>query len=249
MLRSREQLASVFWERSAEEQARASLRQTLSSLRRMLSRAAPLLKTEPGAVWLDAHLVDVDALQFTHFSGERSAGSLAKAVALYRGALLDGFGLREEPFEQWMTVERRWFHERAVEVFAALVSLYEQSGASSHAIEAASRILALDPLLEWAHAALMRLYARAGRRDAAMRQYQECVRVLNAELGMVPTEGTQRLAADIQQDGYTVPGASGTGDRGVRGIRVAVAVVTRDISIRLGNGAVRRPRRRHRTDA
>ncbi|MEM5388167.1 AAA family ATPase [Paraburkholderia phymatum] len=209
MLRSREQLASVFWERSAEEQARASLRQTLSSLRRMLSHASPLLKTEPDAIWLDAHLVDVDALQFTHFSGERSAESLAKAVALYRGALLDGFGLREEPFEQWMTVERRWFHERAVDVFAELVSLYEQSGASSHAIAAASRILALDPLLEWAHAALMRLYARAGRRDAAMRQYQECVRVLNAELGMVPTEGTQRLAADIQQDGYSVPAASG----------------------------------------
>ncbi|WP_349607601.1 AAA family ATPase [Cupriavidus sp. DF5525] len=200
MLRSREQLASVFWERSAEEQARASLRQTLSSLRRILPNAPPLLKAEPDAIWLDAHLVEVDALQFTHLATERSPDALAKAVALYRGALLDGFGLREEPFEQWMMVERRWFHERAVEVFAELVSHYEQSGEFSRAIAAASRALALDPLLEWAHAVLMRLYARTGRRDAAVRQYQECVRVLNTGLGIAPAEGTQRLAARIQQD-------------------------------------------------
>jgi DNA-binding SARP family transcriptional activator/predicted ATPase len=209
MLRSRDQLASVFWERSAQEQARASLRQTLSSLRRALPDAPPLLNTDADAIWLDAHSVEVDALRFTHLAAGHSADSLAQAVALYRGALLDGFGLREEPFEDWLTVERRWFHERAVEAFAELVSLYEQSGALDRAIAAAHRVLALDALLEWAHAALIRLYARTGRRDAAVRQYQECVRVLNAGLGMAPTEETQRLAARIQQDsgGHRAPAA------------------------------------------
>ena len=36
MRRSREWLATLLWERSAEEQARASLRQTLSEVRRAL---------------------------------------------------------------------------------------------------------------------------------------------------------------------------------------------------------------------
>ena len=210
MLRSREQLASVFWERSAEEQARASLRQTLSSLRRMLPDAPPLLNAEADAVWLDSHLVEVDALQFAHLANEPSHDSMAKAVALYRGVLFDGFGLREEPFEQWMTVERRWFHERAVEVFAELVSHWEQSGEFDRAISVASRVLALDPLLEWAHAALIRLYLRTGRRDAAVRQYQECVRVLNTELGIAPAEETQRLASQIHRDSgrHSEPAAS-----------------------------------------
>lgn len=200
MLRSREQLASVLWERSAEEQARASLRQTLSSLRRVLPNAPPILNAEPDAIWLDGQFVEVDALQFTSLATERSPDSLSKAVALYRGALLDGFSLREEPFEQWMIIERRWFHERAVEVFTELVGHYEQSGEFDRAIATASRVLALDPSLESAHALLMRLYARTGRRNAAVRQYQECVRVLNTELGIAPAESTQRLAAQIQQD-------------------------------------------------
>ena len=42
MSRSREHLAGTFWGRSAEEQARASLRQTLSSARRALSAADAL---------------------------------------------------------------------------------------------------------------------------------------------------------------------------------------------------------------
>jgi DNA-binding SARP family transcriptional activator/predicted ATPase len=200
MLRSREQLASVFWERSAEEQARASLRQTLSSLRRILPDAPPLLSAESDAVWLDELSVEVDALQFRHLATDRSADSLAKAVALYRGALLNGFGLREEPFEQWMIVERRWFHERAVDLLTELVGRYEQSGESDRAIAMASRVLTLDPTLEWAHAVLMKLYARTGRRDAAVRQYRECARVLNTELGIAPAESTQRLAAQIQSD-------------------------------------------------
>jgi DNA-binding SARP family transcriptional activator/predicted ATPase len=200
MLRSREQLASVFWERSAEEQARASLRQTLSSLRRILQNAPPLLSAESDVVWLDGQSVEVDALQFKHLATDRSADSLAKAVALYRGALLDGFGLREEPFEQWMILERRWFHERAVDVLTELVGQYEQSGEPDRAISMASRVLTLDPTLEWAHAVLMKLYVRTGRRNAAVRQYQECVRVLSTELGIAPAESTQRLAAQIQQD-------------------------------------------------
>ncbi|WP_258234433.1 AAA family ATPase [Cupriavidus pinatubonensis] len=208
MLRSRAQLASVFWERSAEEQARASLRQTLSSLRRILPNAPPLLRAESDAVWLDEPSVEVDALQFRRLATDRSAASLANAVALYRGVLLDGFGLREEPFEQWMILERRWFHERAVDVLTELAGHYERSGEMDHAIAAASRVLTLDPTLEWAHAVLMKLYARTGHRNAAVRQYQECVRALNIELGIAPAESTQRLAAQIQRDAHREPAGS-----------------------------------------
>jgi len=64
MTRSREHLAATFWDRSAEEQARSSLRQTLSSLRRASASASALIYTDADSVWLDAVAVEVDALQF-----------------------------------------------------------------------------------------------------------------------------------------------------------------------------------------
>jgi DNA-binding SARP family transcriptional activator/predicted ATPase len=197
MLRSREHLAGTFWDRSAEEQARASLRQTLSSLRRVLSSTPTLLDTDSDSVWFDARAVEVDALQFERLTAERSAASLEQAVALYRGELLSGFSLREEHFEQWMSAERRRFHERAVQAFSELVSHYARAERSDRGIAIAERLLALDPLLEWAHRALIELYLRTGRREAALRQYQECARILNSELGIAPTEETQRLAREI----------------------------------------------------
>src|SRR5215831_10722669 len=64
MLRSREHLAGTFWDRSAEEQARASLRQTLSSVRRTLPGADELINSDSESVWLEVREVEVDALQF-----------------------------------------------------------------------------------------------------------------------------------------------------------------------------------------
>ncbi len=199
MLRSREHLASTLWDRSAEEQARASLRQTLSSLRKALGEHV-LINTDSDSVWLDERSVEVDALHFERLAADRSPESLEQAVALYRGELLGGFSLREERFEQWMSAERRRFHERAVQAFSDLVGHYERVDRIDRGIAMAERLLAVDPLLEWGHCALMRLYARAGRREAALRQYQECVRILSQELGIAPAEETQRLAAEIGRE-------------------------------------------------
>jgi DNA-binding SARP family transcriptional activator/predicted ATPase len=197
MTRSREHLAGMFWDRSAEEQARGSLRQTLSSLRRALAGAADSIDTDTDSVWLDASAVDVDALRFEQLAAEATGDSLEGAVTLYRGELLSGFSLREEGFEQWMAAERRRLHERAVQTFSDLVSHYARGERHDRGIAVAERLLTLDPLLEWAHCALIRLYLGAGRREAALRQYQECARILNQELGIAPAEETQQLAAEI----------------------------------------------------
>jgi DNA-binding SARP family transcriptional activator/class 3 adenylate cyclase/predicted ATPase len=197
MRRSREHLAGTLWERSAEEQARASLRQTLSSLRRALSGADSPVNADSEFVWLDAQSVEVDALLFERHAALGSAEGLERAVGLYRGELLSGFSLREERFEQWMTAERRRLHERAVQVFSDMVDYYTGADRSDRAITVATAMLALDPSLEWAHRALMRLYLRTGRREAAFRQFEECTRILSEELGVAPAEETRQLAAEI----------------------------------------------------
>jgi Cdc6-like AAA superfamily ATPase len=44
----------------------------------------------------------------------------------------------------------------------------------------------------------MSLYAQAGKQAAALRQYQECVRVLEAELGLPPSQETTSLFEQIR---------------------------------------------------
>ena len=201
MLRSRAHLASTFWDRSAEEQARASLRQTLSSLRRALPKSSrPLIDADTDSVWLDSVAVDVDAVRFEQATAERSTESLERAAGLYRGELLSGFSLLEEPFEQWLAAERRRLQERAVQALSELVGRYARADQFERGIAIAERLLAIDPLLEWAHSALMRLYSRAGRREAALRQYQEYARILSRELGIAPAEEIRRLAQEIGSD-------------------------------------------------
>ena len=200
MLRSREHLAGTFWDRSAEEQARASLRQTLSSVRRTLSGADELINSDSESVWLDVREVEVDALQFERLAAERSADSLERATALYRGELLSGFSLREEGFEQWLSAERRRLHEVAVHAFSELIDQHMHADRFDRGIAVAERLLALDPVLESAHRSLIRLYLRSGRREAAARQFQECVRVLNQELEIAPGEETQQLAEEIRRE-------------------------------------------------
>jgi hypothetical protein len=58
--------------------------------------------------------------------------------------------------------------------------------------------LVLDPLHEPAHRALMQLYEWAGQRAAALRQYQRCARVLQADLGEAPQAETTALYAAIR---------------------------------------------------
>ncbi|MCD6679767.1 MAG: AAA family ATPase [Burkholderiaceae bacterium] len=204
MSRSREHLASVFWCRSAEEQARASLRQTLSSTRRSCSGDS-LVHADADSVWLDAGRVDVDALQFEQLASQDATESLQAAAAMYRGELLAGFSLREEVFEEWLATQRRRLHEQAVRTLSELLARHERAERHARAIDFAERLTALDPLHEAAHCALLRLYSRAGRPDAALRRYEAYARLLRRELDIVPSEHVRQLAEQIGRDSAPDP--------------------------------------------
>jgi tetratricopeptide (TPR) repeat protein len=62
----------------------------------------------------------------------------------------------------------------------------------------ARRWLELDPLNEAAHREVMRLYALAGDRSAAIRQYHEAVQLLDRELGVAPLDETVALYEAIK---------------------------------------------------
>jgi tetratricopeptide (TPR) repeat protein len=103
----------------------------------------------------------------------------------------------EAPFEEWLLGERERLRELALEALAKLLAHERKVGAGEVAVQTALKLLALDPLQEPVHRALMRLYAEGGRRGAALRQYQQCVSVLARELGIEPEPQTKALYQEI----------------------------------------------------
>jgi len=201
---SRETLAGLLWGRSGDEQARNSLRQTLSSLRRALAPySADVLLASSDGIALDADGTSSDVARFETLLKNAAAPDLPRAVDLYRGELLEGFSLREEAFEEWLEGERRRLHESATRAMATELDHCVSGSHVDRGIDVAGRLLNLDPLREEAHRGLMRLYAQSGRRGAALQQYEQCRERHQRELGTRPEPETDRLASDIRQQPRT----------------------------------------------
>ena len=120
-------------------------------------------------------------------------------MTLYRGDLLAGLRVNEEPWETWIRDERERLREQAVEGLAKVLAHQRKGGQLKAAIGTAHRLLMLDRLQEPVHRTLMRLHAQLGQRGAALRQYQECVNVLQRELGVEPEAETRQLYREILQ--------------------------------------------------
>jgi DNA-binding SARP family transcriptional activator/CheY-like chemotaxis protein len=196
---TREKLAALFWGDTVEDRARNSLRQTVFAIRRAFgSIKSPCLVSEGETLALDPARVDVDVAQFERLGHEKAPESLAAAIALYKGDLLEGLNLKELAFDEWLLAERERLRELAVDALAQLLAQQAKSGATEAAIQTASRLVTIDPLQESVHRTLMRLYAHQGRRAAALKQYRTCAAVLKSELGVDVEARTKQLHDQIE---------------------------------------------------
>jgi tetratricopeptide (TPR) repeat protein len=122
--------------------------------------------------------------------------------------LLDGFDLGEAAFEEWLASERDRLHELAIGALLNLMKREEARRATDGVIAAGFRLLGLDPSQEDAHRALMRAYARQGRRSAALRQYQICIDTLQRELQTDPEPETKALYLELLRQPSRPPRAA-----------------------------------------
>ena len=202
----REKLATLLWGDMQDAQARGNLRYALSKIRKALplSARAGLILDGPG-VALDPAVVDVDVARLERLVADGRPEALEQIAGLYRGDLLAGLVLAERPFEEWLTSERERLHELAIQGLGHLLIHQQKAGAAEPAVQTGLRLLALDPLQEPVHRAVMRLYARLGRREAALRQYQLCVDAVKRELSTQPEAETNQLYQEILRARATRP--------------------------------------------
>ncbi len=166
---SREKLAELLWGNSAEEQARANLRQALSSIRKALNgNGTAYLVTNSGRISLAGHDIDLDVAMFERLVAKATPDALKRAATLYKGDLLDGFSLKEDSFEAWARAERERLRHLACDALTKLIAHCDEVGDTERCVETAARLLTLDPLREAAHRILMRAYAAQGRVASAL---------------------------------------------------------------------------------
>lgn len=209
----RDSLATLLWPESDQSSARMALRRDLSALHKALGRV--WLEIDREQVGLARKLglwLDVEQFQqllaacrtHGHPAGEvcpTCLPLLSEAVELYRADFLTGFTLPDCPeFDEWQFFQTESLRRELASALARLARGYGIQGDAGResAIAYARRWLALDPLHELAHQQLMQLYAWTGQQGLALRQYQECVRLLDEELGVAPAAETTQLFETIK---------------------------------------------------
>lgn len=195
----RDRLVNLLWSDRGEDQARNSLRQSLSSLNKILDEVLPgTLEVERTTTRLKADAVEIDVLEFKRLADQSDIEILAKAADLYQGEFLEGMVIRDPACEQWLAEERDNLKRAYVEVLNSLSRMQLEHLDYGAAIQSAEQLVTTDPLEEWAWRTLMTAYQQKGNRNHALLAYKRCCEVLQKELGVEPELETSELQAEIK---------------------------------------------------
>jgi len=206
---SRDKLASLLWSDRGDQQARDSLKHALTRLRQCLQSAIPPpIVADRQSVRLDSAAVTTDVATFERLLRDGTPEALEHAMALYRGDLLDGIGIRDSVFDDWLLVERQRLRQLVEEALTKLLTQSLAAGARERAAAAARRLLSLDPLREVACRALMQIHAEQAQTAQALKVYEVLRDRLHRELGVKPEAETVKLYESIRQRRAASPPAA-----------------------------------------
>lgn len=205
-VQSREKLAELLWGDRFNDQARQSLRQAVSTIRKELGDSGEnVLRSDGDAISLESSAVSIDSIRFEELAREGSPESLERAANLYHGSFLEGLNVRESAFQAWSTAQNARYAEIAADVLSRLCSQQKEVGESVKAIATVQALLELDSTREQAHRDLMSLYATDGQRSQALKQYQVCKDALRSELDVEPEALTNQLYEQIRSSEAILP--------------------------------------------
>ncbi|MBI5929855.1 MAG: hypothetical protein HY862_11130 [Chloroflexi bacterium] len=207
----RDVAATLLWPNLDQQHARAALRSTLHTIGSVapgewLYKDRISLGIQPELIWIDVTtFLSLIAQSRSHHNQktlcEECAGWLQQAVQISQADFMAGFLLAENAeYEEWQQLQREWLWRERSYALRRLITYYGDIGNFELALSHATQWLAMDTLHEPAHQMLMRLYAANGQRSEALRQYQQCVDVLDLELATLPSAETDELYALIQND-------------------------------------------------
>jgi DNA-binding SARP family transcriptional activator/Tfp pilus assembly protein PilF len=209
---SRDTLATLFWPECEQTDARNSLSTSLNQLKKLfgfefaLNNREQVLLHPDLKLWVDVNQFKQIILEYRdHQHAEKELcqaclDSLMRAIELYRDDFMSGFFIpNNESFENWKRAQTEDLRQELLKVLQKLVRFHASRGEFEQSIHHARRWVKEDPLDETAHLNLMRLYAWSRQWTAALRQYEECKRILKKELDVEPQAVLRKLYAEIKE--------------------------------------------------
>jgi DNA-binding SARP family transcriptional activator len=180
----RSYLSGVLWPDCSDPHAHDNLRATLSRLHRR-HLADLLLQSANGVLSLRAE-VEVDvrrllAIASAVLDGRLRAPDRSTLRELAGADLLVGW------YEDWVLLERERLRQLRLHALEMLSVQLLASGDATAAVEAGLETVAVEPLRESAHCAVIRALLAEGNHAEALRQLGRLRQLLRGELGVEPS--------------------------------------------------------------
>lgn len=202
----RDVLAELFWSDTSSEQALKNLRTVLSNLQKSLGDylevSRQTLAIAEAKIWLDSRVLSQSIssiLEKEAYSPRRLLAELDEALELYQGEFLMGVKTGGAPeLDTWISLERESIRAKLQKALYLGMELCSTQGDYERGILYGKRLMALDPFYERGMRLLMRLYAYADNRNAALQSYDSFARLLKKELAIDPEEESIALSKAIK---------------------------------------------------
>lgn len=198
---TRDLIFETLWPDLELESAANALYKTIHWLRRELEphlaggRSSAYLVLTADFVALAPGLeIWIDADQFERWIMTRSNSPEARRVALRQSLqLYRGDFVADEPYLDWPAARRESLTQLWQRGVLEIAVLDREAGEPDAPLSLLETLIERDPLLESAHQELILCHLATGYREAALRAYDRCARLLREELDIEPDVRTQSL--------------------------------------------------------
>ena len=195
---TREEIGLAFWPDASSVQVKNNFHVLLHKLRKGLGRtdfivaAGQRYRINPDLdVWFDVEVFEREtASALRELSSARTSERLEAALALYRGAFLEGAPSGGD----WSAEHRNRLQLLYARGLSALANFQFQHDAVDDAIATLERLIQTDELHEDSWRRFITFLVRSGRRDLALRHYKSLVSRLREQLDVEPEPATRALA-------------------------------------------------------
>ena len=151
----------------------------------VIERVGETLRANPAiSIWHDVNVLEKHfaSAQTAFEKGEtdRTKAELTAALEVYRGPYLEGCYL------DWALRRRQELERKTSDGALQLAQLHLDSGDHRDAVEAARKVLTLEPARQEAHLLAMKALMDGGRPEAAIDQFHECEKALKQHYDTEP---------------------------------------------------------------
>ncbi|WP_042402672.1 AfsR/SARP family transcriptional regulator [Streptacidiphilus carbonis] len=181
---TRQILVGALWPEAPEAQAHACLRSTLWRIRRC---PAPLLLVRGDRVMLDLARIRLDLAELNNLLLRPPDPPRPEPAYLTGGDLLPDW------YDDWVLSEQEQLRQHCLHALDRLAAALLERGDCAGALEMALGAVAMEPLRESAHRAVIEVHLREGNASEALRHYEAYRKLLWSELGLEPSPLLRRL--------------------------------------------------------